>query len=199
MKDSTSLVDKTRKHECTCAQTNTGKASKCRDLPWSKSFHGYDPTCWCIVTFIHDAESQVIMMGNDETRCGVYNCCRVQQTVASPILIQKVTVQSPIIRQGNPGWIAWWFIKHKIPLSPTNAFRTSWRNVDDRKITDSAATVGKASLLMGAIGSKSGRRESASATKFRRLGLFFTERFHSANKTALLHSMIELWTAYDHP
>ena len=62
------------------------------------------------------------------------------------------------------------------------AFRTSSSKGDDGTLTDSAAIVGKASLLTCVVGSKSGRRDNVSATTFSCSGIYLTEKLYSANK-----------------
>ena len=39
-------------------------------------------TCWGIVTLIHDAQAQIVMNGDDDTRRVAGNSCIVQQPVA---------------------------------------------------------------------------------------------------------------------
>ena len=65
-------------------------------------------------------------------------------------------------------------------------------NFDDGKVTESAETVGKVSMLMDAVGSKSGRHGSAFAMTFSRPGLYLTEKIYSGKKDIHL-AICESW------
>ena len=71
-------------------------------------------------------------------------------------------------------------------MSPAYDFRTSSSKGDDGTLMDGVATVGKASLLTRDVGSKSGRRDDASATTLSRPRLYFTKTLYSAKKDSHL-------------
>ena len=65
--------------------------------------------------------------------------------------------------------------------------------VDDGTLTVSVATVRLLALFECEVGSKSGRRDNASATTFSRPGLYSTEKLYSAKKLNHLAILWERW------
>ena len=144
---------------------------------------------WCIVALIQDAQAQIIMSGDDDTRFVAGNGCISNRCVLC-IDPRKIDTRSVSLREiyemeppDDP-------LATEEPYLLCRLFVSS-SNVDDGTLVTSVATVVSTLLLDCPADSKSDRRDNASTTTLSRPGLYSTEKLYSAKNDSHLAILCE--------